>query len=147
VDQLSRFTDICNRLQSAGLPLFTGELGKMVQLIIQGEPASKANQRKLVRFGKRPGFIKSAKARSFAASAAMQLRAQYKAAPMTGRVSVVITIAYESMRPDLDEALVLDAMQGIVFENDRQVVLKLVKRAAADKGFVTIMVAEYDDKD
>jgi Holliday junction resolvase RusA-like endonuclease len=30
-------------------------------------------------------------------------------------------IHYASRRPDLDESVILDAMQGIVYKNDRQV--------------------------
>lgn len=36
-----------------------------VSFTIYGEPASKANSRKLVTFGKRPAFIKSDKARAY----------------------------------------------------------------------------------
>ena len=36
-----------------------------VTFTILGEPASKANSRKLVRFGNRPAFIKSDKARNY----------------------------------------------------------------------------------
>jgi Holliday junction resolvase RusA-like endonuclease len=34
---------------------------------------------------------------------------------------VTMKIYYHSRRPDLDESLILDLMQGIVYENDRQV--------------------------
>jgi len=40
---------------------------------------------------------------------------------MTGDVYVEITIWYASRRPDLDESVILDAMQGLIYENDRQV--------------------------
>ena len=40
---------------------------------------------------------------------------------MEGDVSVTITIYYASRRPDLDESVILDAMQGLVYLNDRQV--------------------------
>jgi hypothetical protein len=39
----------------------------MIQFEVLGEPASKANSRKLVTFGKRPAFIKSQKARDYVA--------------------------------------------------------------------------------
>ena len=40
---------------------------------------------------------------------------------MTGDLKVTMTIYYASRRPDLDESLILDLMQGLVYENDRQV--------------------------
>lgn len=40
---------------------------------------------------------------------------------MQGDVSVTITIYYASRRPDLDESVILDCMQGFIYENDRQV--------------------------
>jgi len=41
---------------------------------------------------------------------------------MTDRdVRVELMIHYASRRPDLDESVILDAMQGIVYVNDRQV--------------------------
>ena len=36
-------------------------------------------------------------------------------------ISAHIKIFYQSRRPDLDESLILDAMQGLVYENDRSV--------------------------
>ena len=35
-----------------------------------------------------------------------------------------IKIYYSSRRPDLDESVILDAMQGRVYKNDRQVKVK-----------------------
>lgn len=36
-------------------------------------------------------------------------------------VAVKIRIYYASRRPDLDESLILDLMQGLIYRNDRQV--------------------------
>jgi Holliday junction resolvase RusA-like endonuclease len=36
-------------------------------------------------------------------------------------VSVSINIFYASRRPDLDESLILDLLQGVLYMNDRQV--------------------------
>lgn len=36
-------------------------------------------------------------------------------------VAVRIKIYYASRRPDLDESLILDLMQGLIYRNDRQV--------------------------
>lgn len=88
--------------------------------VIFGEPASKANSRKLVTLGGRPAFIKSQKARDYVTEFQRQCRNQVRV--MTDRdVRVELMIHYASRRPDLDESVILDAMQGIVYVNDRQV--------------------------
>ena len=40
---------------------------------------------------------------------------------MEGELKVTITIWYASRRPDLDESVILDAMEGHIYKNDRQV--------------------------
>jgi Holliday junction resolvase RusA-like endonuclease len=40
---------------------------------------------------------------------------------MVGDLRVIMRIFYASRRPDLDESLILDLMQGFIYENDRQV--------------------------
>jgi Holliday junction resolvase RusA-like endonuclease len=40
---------------------------------------------------------------------------------MTGDLKVTMHIYYASRRPDLDESLILDLLQGYVYANDRQV--------------------------
>jgi Holliday junction resolvase RusA-like endonuclease len=88
--------------------------------VIFGEPASKANSRKLVTLGGRPAFIKSQKARDYVTEFQRQCHQQVKV--MTDKdVRVELMIHYASRRPDLDESVILDAMQGIVYVNDRQV--------------------------
>lgn len=101
-----------------------------VQLTILGEPASKANQRQLVKFGDRPAIIKSAKARNYEQSAALQIPSSARMM-LVGRLRVTIHIYYATQRPDLDESVVLDVLQakrkkGVllregVYNNDRQV--------------------------
>lgn len=100
---------------------------------IFGEPASKANQRKLVTFGGRwityagekirvggrPAFIKSDKARAY-------LERAFKDVPvldpmLQGPLRFTAKIFYASNLPDLDESLILDALQGRIYKNDRQV--------------------------
>jgi len=92
-----------------------------VEFTIHGEPASKANSRKIVRHPatQRPMVIKSKKARNY-------LRDFEKQCPvcdplLEGELAVTMTIYYASRRPDLDESLILDAMQGKIYANDRQV--------------------------
>lgn len=90
-----------------------------VEFVIQGEPASKANSRKIVKFGNRPAVIKSKKARAYVATFESQCPRLKNM--LDGDLSVSITIHYASRRPDLDESVILDAMQGFIYKNDRQV--------------------------
>ncbi len=83
--------------------------------IIHGEPASKANSRRWT--GK--FFIKSSKALGYVKAFDEQCP---RLEPMlSGDVRVTIKIYYASRRPDLDESLILDCMQGKIYENDRAV--------------------------
>lgn len=91
---------------------------------IDGEPASKANSRKVVRFGNRTAMIKSDKARHYAKAAEVQMPKGL--VPTTKDVCVEMVIYYASRRPDLDESLILDLMQGYVYANDRQVKRKII---------------------
>lgn len=93
-------------------------MGRSVSYTILGEPASKANSRKLVRFGGRPAFIKSDKARAYAQAVAMQVPILDPL--LEGELRVDCTIFYASERPDLDPSVIWDALQGRVFRNDRQ---------------------------
>jgi Holliday junction resolvase RusA-like endonuclease len=111
----------------------------IVRLTILGEPASKANSRQLVTFGRgekaRPALIKSEKARDYEAAAIRQIPPDARAM-LTAPVRVTIRIFYASERPDLDESVVLDVLQAKyspakdgprqlvragVYVNDRQV--------------------------
>jgi len=68
-------------------------------------------------------FIKSAKALAYASAFKQQARAWEM---LEGDVAVEITIYYASRRPDLDESVILDEMQGKIYKNDRQVKVKHV---------------------
>ncbi len=94
------------------------ELQALSQIIF-GEPASKANSRRVVRYGGMSRLIKSAKALSY--SDAFKQQCKPLATLMTGDLRVTLHIFYASRRPDLDESLILDLMQGLIYENDRQV--------------------------
>jgi Holliday junction resolvase RusA-like endonuclease len=87
--------------------------------VIEGEPASKANARQIVMFGTRPAVIKSRKAREYARTAALQVPVREQL--LHGPLRATIRIWYASERPDLDESIVLDVLQGRVYRNDRQV--------------------------
>lgn len=98
-----------------------------VRLVVYGEPASKANSRKIVKFGNRPASIKSDKARAFEASVKQQVKPLPRL--MTEKLVAFIRIYYASERPDLDESIILDALQGLIYRNDRQVREKHVYHA------------------
>jgi Holliday junction resolvase RusA-like endonuclease len=91
-----------------------------LSLIILGEPASKANSRRMVHIRGKTMFIKSAKALAYAKSFKQQVECEAKVC-FHGDVAVHITIYYASRRPDLDESLILDLLQDVAYENDRQV--------------------------
>jgi Holliday junction resolvase RusA-like endonuclease len=92
---------------------------KPIYLVVAGEPASKANSRKIVMFGRRPASIKSDKARSYAKDFEVQVQA---ISPLLeGELRVDMWIYYRTQRPDLDESLILDLLQGKIYLNDRQV--------------------------
>ena len=87
--------------------------------IIFGEPASKANSRRVVRYGGVSRLIKSAKALSYVDIFKSQVTVMKQ--PLEGDVVVTMHVFYASRRPDLDESLILDLLQGCVYLNDRQV--------------------------
>jgi Holliday junction resolvase RusA-like endonuclease len=94
------------------------ELQSLSQIIF-GEPASKANSRRVVRIGGMSRLIKSNKALTY--SDVFRQQCGKLPALMTGDLRITLHIFYASRRPDLDESLILDLMQGLIYENDRQV--------------------------
>ena len=101
----------------------TAKLNQMqaIALNILGEPASKANSRRLVHFHGISRLIKSKKALSYSEVFKHQAHNQYKGGLILEDVAMSIRIYYASRRPDLDDSLILDLLQGIVYKNDRQV--------------------------
>ena len=85
--------------------------------IIPCEIASKSNARRWIPKARR--FIKSSKALKFVEAADAVLPSLV---PLyEGPVSVVARCYYATRRPDLDPQLLLDVLQGRIFQNDRQV--------------------------
>lgn len=82
-----------------------------IRFIILGEPASKANSRKLVTIGGRPAFIKSDKGRGYERDALLQIPPS-ACLMLDVPVAVTIRIWYASERPDLDESIILDVLQA-----------------------------------
>lgn len=90
----------------------------LVQIIF-GEPASKANSRRVVRIAGQSRLIKSSKALTYSEHFRKQVR---PIDPLiTNDVRITMKIYYASRRPDLDESLILDLLQGLIYVNDRQV--------------------------
>ena len=100
----------------------------MVTFTIIGEPASKANSRRLVTNQKtgKPMFIKSAKALAY--FRAVQKQVAILRPMLEGPLVAHITIWYATERPDLDESIILDALQKRIYKNDRQIREKHVYR-------------------
>ncbi|MGI9490857.1 MAG: RusA family crossover junction endodeoxyribonuclease [Geminicoccaceae bacterium] len=93
-------------------------------LTIRGEPASKANARRAVIHPTgRLMWIKSEKALKYLKHFRPQVLAQLTPPlePLTGALSFTATIYYKTERPDLDASLILDALEGLAYKNDRQV--------------------------
>lgn len=92
-----------------------------VRFIIPGQPFSKSNSRRLVTHWNtgRAMFIKSKEALAYLKEAEKHI--PRLPALLLGPVRVSIKIFYASERPDLDPSLILDAMQGKIYGNDRQV--------------------------
>ena len=92
-----------------------------IDLKILGEPTSKANSRKVVLIKGKIRVIKSQKALDYCKHFALQCPQLDD--PFDCDLFVEIHIYYASRRPDLDESVILDAMQGeeFIYKNDRQV--------------------------
>lgn len=101
-----------------------------VKFTILGEPASKANSRRLVKFGSKLASIKSKKALSYEQAAILQIPEAAKLM-IESDVCLVVKIYYSTFRPDLDESIIMDVLQakkssGViirrgVYLNDRQI--------------------------
>lgn len=90
-----------------------------IEFTVVGEPASKANSRRIIPIKGRFRSIKSKKALDYTAV----FRQQCPKLDIMFRtdVGVDIQIYYKTRRPDLDESVILDAMQGLIYDNDRMV--------------------------
>jgi len=102
-------------------------------LKIFGEPASKANSRRLTTRHGKPMFIKSDKALSYATMFKQQCVVSPSQRFIDDDVVVTIRIWYASRRPDLDESLILDLLQDVAYDNDRQVKEKHIYWMGVDK--------------
>ena len=118
----------------------------LVFLAIKGEPASKANARRLVTIKGRAAFIKSKKALAY--SKDFDLQCPVSEDLLEEDVAVAMKIYYQSRRPDLDESLILDLLQGKAYKNDRSVKLKYTEWGLDRKNPRTyIVIGPLDKKD
>ena len=105
----------------------------MIAFTILGEAASKANSREIVTIKGRPASIKSAKARAWVAAAMLQIppaARQMLAMP----VCVTLVMHYATERPDLDESVVLDAMQAVYTRLPKRPGQKKADRVLVQRG-------------
>ena len=94
-------------------------MSRSKRLIILGEPASKANSRRIVRMHGRLFSIKSRKALAYVKEFKRQCKPMRRM--LQGDLSAEIDVWYASRRPDLDASLIFDCMQGLIYANDRQI--------------------------
>ena len=94
---------------------------------ILGEPASKSNSRQIVRMGGRPRLIPSPTALAYARQVHLQAPRMPLRDPILDDVLMWCRIHYATRRPDLDESLIMDALQAAeIIGNDRQIKAKVV---------------------
>ena len=94
---------------------------------ILGEPASKSNSRQIVRMGGKPRLIKSKKALAYARQFHLQAPRMPLREPILDDVLMWCRIHYATRRPDLDESLIMDALQAAeIIGNDRQIKAKVI---------------------
>lgn len=91
------------------------------QGLIFGEPVSKANSRRVVRIAGMVRVIKSAKALAYVEAVARQVPKLPEDQQLKAPIRMTAHIHYASNRPDLDPSLLLDALQGRIYRNDRAV--------------------------
>lgn len=92
---------------------------------ILGNPQSKANSRRIISINGKTRSIKSKDALSYLHTFGIQCPTLDP--PFTGDLHMDIDIYYQSRRSDLDESIIMDALQGKVYVNDRQVRSKFVR--------------------
>jgi Holliday junction resolvase RusA-like endonuclease len=102
-----------------------------VQFTVPLEPLNVNHAYAPARWGKRHGFRKTDEASTYQEQIAYRAKvAMQRREPFTGTCRVVLTLVYSENRCDIDGALklILDALQGVVYRNDRQ-----IRRLVVDK--------------
>lgn len=116
----------------------------IIGVTIMGEPASKANSRRMVLIGGKPRFIKSKKALKY--SRDFDLQCPVLDELMDGDLAVAMKIYYRTRRPDLDESLILDLLQDKLYKNDRSIKLKYVLHGLDKENPRTVLLVGPVDK-
>lgn len=116
----------------------------IIGVTITGEPASKANSRRMVLIGGKPRFIKSKKALKY--SRDFDLQCPILDELMEGDLAVAMKIYYRTRRPDLDESLILDLLQDKLYKNDRSIKLKYVLHGLDKENPRTVLLVGPVDK-
>tara|TARA_A100001201_G_scaffold84348_2_gene74784 strand:+ start:87 stop:518 length:432 start_codon:yes stop_codon:yes gene_type:complete len=116
----------------------------IIGVTITGEPASKANSRRMVLIGGKPRFIKSKKALKY--SKDFDLQCPVLDELMEGDLAVAMKIYYRTRRPDLDESLILDLLQDKLYKNDRSIKLKYVLHGLDKENPRTVLLVGPVDK-
>ena len=107
-------------------------------ITILGEPASKANSRRLVRIGQKVRSIKSKKALEYAKG--VELQGPIRKEIFEEDVAVAMKIFYRTRRPDLDESLILDLLENKVYKNDRLVKYKSIEHGLDKEEPRTVLI-------
>ena len=94
------------------------------EAVVEGETASKSNARQLVRIGRRIVPIKSKKALAY--KDCFERLAPTIDPLIDGDVLLFCHIYYATRRPDLDESLIMDCLEGKAYRNDRQIKAKII---------------------
>ena len=116
--------------------------------IIVGEPASKANSRQIVKIGGKLRVIKSLKARRYVSDVARQVEPLPEEKQLRAPIRMTAHVYYASERPDLDPSLILDALQGRVYANDRAVrEMHLFHRIDRENPRAELTLCEIEDDD
>jgi Holliday junction resolvase RusA-like endonuclease len=117
-------------------------------ITIYGEPSSKANSRRLVSIGGKPRFIKSKKALLYSKDFDKQCPIRKEQFEKKEDLAIAMKIFYKTRRPDLDESLVLDLLQGRVYENDRSIKSKFVIHGLdKENPRAVIVISSLDNED
>ena len=127
--------------------------GRKAHRLIYGSPQSKANSRRIIR-KKIKGRLRTLSIKSAAALAYAQMfRQQCRAEPelLVGDIHFMVKIWYRSWQSDLDESLIMDLCQGLLYDNDRQIKHKYIHHMGVDpiepRCEITVWETTTDDPD
>ena len=126
-----------------------------MRLVIEGEPAAKGRPR----MTKKGGAYTPRKTREAEARMKGAIRRQWRKEPLNGPVGVKVVlyfkrpasvarkVQYRAKKPDIDNCLksVLDAMNGICFADDKQVVSIAAVKMYGEFPRTEIMVERVSD--